>query len=407
MEKDVFPFVIIGHVDHGKSTLIGRILLDTGCLPQSIANELADAGADGQLQLAHISDHFREERDRGITIDTSQRFFETSGRRYVIIDAPGHKEFLKNMLSGASMAEGAVLIVDAAEGIMDQTYRHAYLVSLIGIRQVIVAVNKMDAVGWSQERFNQISAQLDELFKRLNIRHETLIPLSALQGDNVVSRSPHMNWYQGPSLLEALERLTARGISGMGLRFAVQDRYDFPANGPYIVGRVEAGILKEGQEVVCLPEGRKDRITSIEKFGVGQTGSAGPEECVAIKTEAMNKLRRGEVLTGKADGMTVSDRVKCRVFWLSPHAGRVNAPLSFRCATQTIPCAMESIGNIFDPGSLEPLRETADGIHESHVADIVLKLETNAAFDHFGEVPATGRLVLEKGDETVAAGIII
>ena len=206
---DVLSFVIVGHVDHGKSTLIGRLLFDTDSLPPDKIEEIkkASAGQGRRTEFAYLLDHLEEERKQGITIDTTQVFFKSPKRRYVIIDAPGHVEFVKNMITGASQAEAAVLIVDVAEGVKEQTRRHSYMLSLLGLKQVVVVMNKMDLVDFSQETFDSVKNDVTQWLKSIDIEPKLYIPISAIDGENVIAKSEKMDWYTGPTLLESLDTL--------------------------------------------------------------------------------------------------------------------------------------------------------------------------------------------------------
>ncbi len=398
MEQAVFPIVITGHVDHGKSTLIGRITIDAG--RASGAN-----GAFPPIDLAHVMDHFAEERERGITIDTAQKFFQTPLRRYAIIDAPGHREFMKNMLSGATLAEATVLIVDAAEGIQEQTRRHAYALSLIGVRQVLVLINKMDLVQWSEERFLELARQVEKIWGGLGIAPLYVLPAAAATGENISRRSEHLSWYKGPTLLEALDQLVMHKAGEMSLRFAVQDFYSFPPSGPYLVGRVEAGVLRPGMSVTALPGGEVDIIKSVEKFGVPPLAAAGPDECVALKTDGAARFKRGDLLV--AGSMPkVSKEVAGRMIWLHPIAAHEGGRYLFCFLGREVGCTLGSIRNMFDPAAMDAIFPESGTLYESHVADILFILDAPLAFDPFCEIHRTGRFVIKSGQQTMGAGTL-
>jgi len=211
---DTLKFVIVGHVDHGKSTLIGRLLYDTGSISPDKIEEIKKTSSDlgRETEFAYLLDHLEEERQQGITIDTTQVFFKSDKREYVIIDAPGHVEFVKNMITGASQAEGALLIVDAEEGIKEQTRRHAYILSMLGLKNAVVVFNKMDLVGFDKQKFDMLKKNAQEMMKSINIEVSSCIPVSAKRGDNIVNISKDMAWYQGPTVLEALDRLEKRVV---------------------------------------------------------------------------------------------------------------------------------------------------------------------------------------------------
>ena len=270
MQKENLKFVIVGHVDHGKSTLIGRLFYDTGSIPADKVAEIEQISKElgREIEFAFMMDHLQEERDQGITIDTAQAFFHTDKRDYVIIDAPGHVEFTKNMITGASQAEAALLIVDAEEGVREQTRRHAYLLSMLGLKQVAVVINKMDmdSVKYSKQRFEQVVAELLEFCEPLGIKPTHTVPISAKDGDNVAKKSTQMDWYTGLTVLEVLDTFTVPSKPAeKPMRFPVQDVYKVD-NKRMFAGRVESGTITNGQEVVFLPSASRSKIKSIEKF---------------------------------------------------------------------------------------------------------------------------------------------
>jgi len=258
MEKDTLGFVIVGHVDHGKSTLIGRLLFDTKSLPDEKMAEVERMSAElgREVEFAFVMDHLQEERDQGITIDTAQTFFHTEARDYVIIDAPGHKEFIKNMITGASQAQAALLVVDAEEGVREQTRRHAYLLGMLGLRQLTVLVNKMDRVGCARERFDEVAGDVKAFLSAVDLEAMHVVPISAKDGDNVASASERMPWYPGPTALEALDSFVVPvRPADKPTRLPIQDVYKVDDK-RILVGRVESGAVTVGQDVVFLPSGR-------------------------------------------------------------------------------------------------------------------------------------------------------
>ena len=266
---NVLSFVIVGHVDHGKSTLIGRLLYDTHSLPPDKIEDVQKASAEAgrETEFAFLLDHLEEERKQGITIDTTQVFFKTDKRRYVIIDAPGHVEFVKNMITGASQAEAAVLIIDVTEGVKEQTKRHSYMLSLLGLRQVVVVLNKMDLVDFSQERFDIVTRNVADWLKSISIEPTFYIPISAIKGDNIARKSENMPWYTGLTFLESLHTLQNRqSPEDKPLLMPIQDVYKI--GGKRIsVGRVESGIIEKGAEVKILPTGQITKITWLRGYG--------------------------------------------------------------------------------------------------------------------------------------------
>ena len=262
--------VIVGHVDHGKSTLVGRLLHETGSLPDGKLEMLKAVSARRGMpfEWSFLLDALQTERDQGITIDTTQIRFRTRSRDVVLIDAPGHAEFLRNMITGASQADGAVLIIDALEGVRDQTRRHGYLLHLLGVKQVAVVVNKMDRVDFSAERFNDIRDEISAHLTGLGVTPTAVIPISARDGDGVAERTPKIGWYSGPTVVEALDALEpARPLEELALRLPVQAIYKFDDR-RIVAGRIESGSLTAGDEIVIMPAGKIAKIRSVEGWPV-------------------------------------------------------------------------------------------------------------------------------------------
>ncbi len=264
--RNQLSLVVVGHVDHGKSTLIGRLFYDTGSLPEGKYEQLvAIAQRRGvPFEFANLMDALQAERDQNITIDTSQIWFRTQKREYVIIDAPGHKEFVKNMVTGAARADAALIIIDASEGVQEQTRRHGYLLRLIGVRQVVIVVNKMDLVDYSQKVFDAVSTEYREFLASIGVEAQIFIPVSARQGDNIAARGENLKWFSGPAVLEALDSIPdAAEIKNQPLRFPIQDVYRFDHR-RILAGRIEAGTLRTGDQLLFLPSGRTSVVRSIE-----------------------------------------------------------------------------------------------------------------------------------------------
>ncbi|MDP2912983.1 MAG: GTP-binding protein, partial [Candidatus Omnitrophota bacterium] len=268
MEKGQLKFIIVGHVDHGKSTLIGRLLYDTDSLPADKVEEIRRISKDlgTETEFAYLLDHLEEERRQNVTIDITQVFLKSAGSEYVIIDAPGHVEFVKNMITGASQAEAAVLIIDAKEGLREQTKRHSYILSLLGIDQVIVVVNKMDLMAYDKEAFERTKKETNAHLRDIGITALFYIPISALKGENIVIRSEAMPWYTGPSFLESLGTLSLRRSPiDKPLLFPIQDVYKI-GDKRIAVGKIEAGVIKKDEMIKILPHNQLTKVSSIEKF---------------------------------------------------------------------------------------------------------------------------------------------
>jgi small GTP-binding protein len=406
-EKQSLPIIIVGHVDHGKSTLIGRLLYDTGSLPPDKFSEIQKTSEmlGREVEFAFVMDSFEEERSRGITIDTTQTFFKTPKRRYVIIDAPGHKEFLKNMITGSSQAEAALLIIDAFEGIRDQTRRHAYILGMLGFKQVCVLLNKIDLVHYSKDKFFELKDQVTDFLKRLNIHPIFVLPISAIRGDNVAQPSEKMPWFDGPTVLQALDTFEPLKVEEKPLRFPIQDIYSVDGK-KILVGRIEAGRFKREESLFLLPEKKIVVVKSIEKFLKNDAVTAGFEESVGICLKGRHRVGRGHILAGDLSS-TISDRIKANIFWMDARAHQKGETLLFRCVTQEIPCQIEKIYKKFDPASMELIEEEASSISSAEVADVMIHLKGQAVVDPFNDIPEMGRFVLEKDGRPVAGGVIL
>lgn len=406
MEERSLHIVIVGHVDHGKSTLVGRLFHDTGSLPPEKLEEIKRVceSMGREFEFAYIMDNLEEERQKNITIDIAHTFFRTKKRRYVIIDAPGHKEFLKNMISGTSQAEAALLLVDVSRGVQEQTLRHCYILGLLGIKQVAVVANKMDIADYSEKVFNEVKDKITGVLAERNVKPAYIIPISASKGDNVANRSERITWYNGPTVLEALDNFEALKTEEKDLRFPVQDIYDIDGEA-VAVGRVEAGVLRKGQDVVIMPEKKKAKITEIRKYMQGNIPGASAGDCVGILVDG-ERLERGQVLAGKVLS-AITDTIHANIFWMVDKDYHLGIPVTFKCATQEVKGKIEKIHKRFDPASIEVVETNANIIKPAEVAEVDIKLEKPVAVDMFSDIPELGRFVLEHAGHPVAGGIII
>ena len=404
---DVLSFVIVGHIDHGKSTLIGRLLYDTDSLPLDKIEEIkkASAGQGKRTEFAYLLDHLEEERKQGITIDTTQVFFKTNKRRYVIIDAPGHVEFVKNMITGASQAEAAVLIVDVTKGVQEQTKRHSYMLSLLGLHQVVVVLNKMDLVDFSQERFNTVKKDVAKWLKSIDIESTIYIPISAIDGDNVAAKSENMDWYAGPTFLESLDTLqNRRPAEDKPLLFPIQDVYKV-GDKRINVGRVESGIIAKGDQIKVLPTGQMTKVNSIEKF-LEDTDKAVASECIGITTVDSVFLDRGNIVCLPGAEPALTDKITASIFWMTKHDLAKDQKLALRCATQETSCKIESIIKRINSSSLEVIEENAKVLKNLEVAEVIIKTKKPVAIKNFNDVQELGRFVLVQDEDICAGGII-
>ena len=349
--------VFVGHVDHGKSTIVGRLLYDTHSLPQGVVDKVQriadETGKD--FEFAYLLDAFAEERQQGITIDMTQIRFATAKKNYLIIDAPGHKEFLKNMISGAANANAAFLVIDAAAGVQEQSRRHAYLLSLLGIKKIFVIVNKMDLVNYSEQRFRAVVSDIQNFLAPLGVTPEKYIPVSGFVGDNVTARSENLSWYGGDTLIDALDLIdgVAENLAAP-LRLPIQDVYKFDER-RIIAGRIESGALKVGDRIKIFPDGRETVITEIASWlDRDKKNSAGAGESVGIivRDEFFNK--RGEIIT-LADSAPpkISNRVRASVFWMGKNPLEANKTYKLKLATAEVEAAVEKIIRTVDAATLD------------------------------------------------------
>ncbi len=400
--------VIVGHVDHGKSSLIGRLLFETESLPpekmeeiKRISNELGK-----KMEFSFIIDNLKEERDKGITIDTAQTFFKSDKRNYVIIDAPGHKIFIKNMMTGASQADTSVLIIDAYEGLREQTKRHAFILSMMNLKRNIVVINKMDMVEYKEEVFNKIKSEINDFMDNVDIEPMFIIPISAREGDNISKLSSNMKWYNGYTFLEALDALPIEiGIEGKPLRFPVQDVYNI--NGKkIIVGRIESGSLKTNDKVIIMPDKKEMVIKSIEEFGkVKNNAIVG--ESIGITLDDDFSIKRGDIICTPDNISPYTTLIKCNIFWMSQIPFSIDDKLIFRCTTQSVPCKIKRIIERTNSSTLELIERNAKILNDTEVGKIELETETPVSVELFSDIPELGRFILEKENSDIVAGGII
>src|SRR5260221_5172024 len=310
--------VIVGHVDHGKSTFVGRLFHDTGSLPEGKLEQVQKIAERRGVpfEWANMMDALQSERDQNITIDTAQIWFQTRKRQYVIIDAPGHKEFLKNMVTGAANAEAALLLIDAAEGVQEQSRRHGYLLNLLGIRQIAVLVNKMDLHAYSQERFNQIEKEFRGFLQSIGVEAKIFIPIAAKHGDNIASLSPKTPWWTGPTVVEALDQFKVSEMpKNQPLRFPIQDVYRFDER-RILAGRVESGSIKVGDRLLFSPSNKVSTVKTIERWNAPSRDTATAGESIGITLSEQIFVERGAVAALETSPPYELNRFKAPLFWL-------------------------------------------------------------------------------------------
>ncbi|HSN03412.1 MAG TPA: GTP-binding protein [Nitrospira sp.] len=400
--------VIVGHVDHGKSTLLGRLYADTGSLPDGKLEKVqAICRQQGkEFEYAFLFDAFLEEQEQGITIDTARTFFIWKGRQYIIIDAPGHKEFLKNMISGAARAEAALLLIDALEGVKEQSKKHGYLLSLLGVRQFAVVVNKMDLVGYRQDVFDGIEKEYREFLGQFKAVPERIIPVSAKMGDNIANRSDKMSWYTGPTVLDTLSLFKKEAArSEQPLRLPVQDVYKFDAR-RIITGRITAGTLKVGDQLVFSPSNKRANIRSIEAFNIDPPlAESHAGQSVGITLDEQIFVERGEVATHPEALPLVSTAFRANLFWLGKRPLERGRKYQLRVATKEVDCEVSVIHRIIDTMDLAQQQGSAT-VNKNQVAELTLRTKAPVAFDLSASFEATGRFVLVDEYDIAGGGIV-
>jgi sulfate adenylyltransferase subunit 1 len=408
---ELLRLVTCGSVDDGKSTLIGRLLYDTKQIFVDQLEHIEDVSrrrGHGYVDLALLTDGLRAEREQGITIDVAYRSFVTPRRRFQLADAPGHVQYTRNMVTGASTAELGIVLVDARQGVVEQTRRHAYILSILRVPHAVVAVNKMDLVDWSQERFEEIAAQLEEL----GLPDLAVIPISALQGDNVVDRSENMPWYDGPLLLEHLETVEIASDRDLdSRRFPVQwvirprsdEHHDFRGYG----GQVAGGVWGAGDEVVVLPAGLKTQVEAVETID-GPLEAAIPPMSVTIRLTDDLDVSRGDMLADPADPPTVARELRARVCWMSERPLEPRARLAVKQASRSVRAIADELVSRIDVHTLEDMA-SPERLELNDIGVVHLRLSEPLCVDPYEVNRATGAFVLidEATNETIGAGMVI
>ena len=411
-DRDQMNVVIVGHVDHGKSTVVGRLLADTDALPQgkldAVRRECERTGKP--FEYAFLLDALEDEQDQGITIDTARCFFKSARRDYIIIDAPGHIEFLKNMISGAARAEAAVLVIDAKEGVRENSRRHGYILSMLGIQQVIVCVNKMDLVKHSQSDFKTIEQEYRAFLAEIGaVTPKQFIPISAIAGENLARRGASMPWYQGPTLLETLDGLTkAPPRSDQPLRMPVQAVYKFTKQGDdrrIVAGRIEAGRVKVGDRVVFSPSNKISTIKTVEGFNTAPRNEIGAGWSTGFTLAEEIYITRGEVMSHADRAPLVSTRLRTNMIWLGKKPFAVGRDYKLKLGTMAVPVRIHKIMKVIDASQAGSILEK-DHVGRHDVADVILELRQPVAFDLTADCEATGRFVIVDGYDVAGGGIV-
>jgi elongation factor 1-alpha len=419
-EKPHVNIVFIGHVDHGKSTTIGRLLFDTANIPENIIKKFEEMGEKGKsFKFAWVMDRLKEERERGITIDVAHTKFETPHRYITIIDAPGHRDFVKNMITGASQADAAVLIVAATDGVMPQTKEHAFLARTLGINHIIVAINKMDMVNYDQKAFEKVKAQVEKLLKMLGYKDFPVIPISAWEGDNVVKKSDKMPWYKGPTLIEALDQIPEPPKpTDKPLRIPIQDVYSIKGVGTVPVGRVETGVLRVGDVVIFEPASTifhkpiQGEVKSIEMHHEPmQEAYPGDNIGFNVRGVGKNDIKRGDVAGHTNNPPTVvrpKDTFKAQIIVLNhPTAITVGYTPVLHAHTTQVAVRFEQLLAKLDPRTGNVLEENPQFIKTGDSAIVILRPTKAMVIEPVKEIPQMGRFAIRDMGQTVAAGMVI
>jgi len=404
--------VIVGHVDHGKSTIVGRLLADTGSLPEGKLDEVRTNCERNSkpFEYAFLIDTLKDEQSQGITIDSARVFFKTAKRRYTIIDAPGHIEFLKNMVTGASRAEGALLVIDASEGVRENSRRHGYLLSMLGIRQVVVLINKMDLAAYREEVYKKIVQEYAPFLFRIGIEPVCYIPVSGRNGDTIVRLNAAMAWYSGKTVLEVLDAFeNEMAPTGKPFRMPVQDVYKFTRFGDtrrIVAGTVVTGSVGVGEEVVFYPSGKKSKVKSIESFNKTTQAEVSTGYATGLTLFEQIYLGRGEIAAKVGEPQPkVTTRLRVNLFWLGKNPLIQKKEYLLKLATARVPVVVEEIIRVIDASTLES-NEKKDRIDRHEVAECILRCHRSISLDTTDQIATTGRFVVVDGYEISGGGIV-
>jgi bifunctional enzyme CysN/CysC len=405
---------IVGSVDDGKSTLIGRLLFDSKQIFEDQLEHVEETSrrrGDGYVNLALLTDGLRAEREQGITIDVAHRYFATPKRRFVIADTPGHIQYTRNMVTGASTADVAVILIDARKGVLEQTRRHAYIASLVGVRHLVACVNKMDLVGFDEAAFQAVATDFRELANKLDIPDITLIPVSALNGDNIVDRSGEMPWYEGPPLLYHLEHVHVASDRNLhDVRFPVQyvirpmsdEHHDYRG----YAGQLASGVLHKGDDVVVLPAGHHTRVKSLDTFD-GELSEAFPPQSVTVLLEDDLDISRGDMLVGPGDSPQPARRLEATLCWMAEQPLVPRGKYVIRHTTREARVIVEEITHKIDVDALAPI-PGADSLELNDIGAVKLRLSAPLVVDNYRRNRETGSFILidEATNATIGAGMI-
>ncbi len=405
--------VVAGHVDHGKSTIIGRLLADTDSLPQGKLEQVREKCRRNArpFEYAFLLDALKDEQSQGITIDAARIFFSYRQRQYLILDAPGHIEFIKNMVTGASNADGALLVIDAAEGIRENSRRHGYLLSLLGINRIIVLINKMDLIDYGETIYRNLTEEYAHFLAKLGIQALEYIPVSGQKGDNLSTLSTNMPWYAGPILIDAIQNFQAvMNESNGNLRMFVQDIYKFTAHNDtrrIVAGKISSGSFKNGDEIIFYPSGKKTTIRTIETFPHDAAIHMESGLNCGITLEEQLYIRRGELLCKAGEkNPSISVRFSARIFWTGKLPLQLEHEYILKLGANRVKMRVEKLTRVFDPAEMNMLEKRAY-VKKNEVAECVIRLQRPIAFDCDPAIPETHRFVIVDQYRISGGGIII
>ncbi|MCX6803233.1 MAG: translation elongation factor EF-1 subunit alpha [Candidatus Diapherotrites archaeon] len=414
-EKDLINVVFIGHVDHGKSTTVGRLLYDGGALSEQEYRKLeeeAKSRGKGTFVFAYVMDNLKEERERGVTIDVSYKKFEAQKHIFTIIDAPGHRDFVKNMITGTSQADVAVLVVAAKEGIQPQTKEHAFLAQVMGIKQIVVAMNKMDEVNYDEAKFKEMKDSVTKLLTGVGYKPDNIkmVPVSAWRGDNIVKKTENMKWYTGKTLLDTLDDLTAPPSPvDKPLRIPLQDVYNIKGVGAIPVGRIETGTIKPGDKVIVMPSGKQGDVKSIEEHHTQLTvGKPGNNIGFSIRGLSADDMSRGDVVGHVTNPPTVAKAFVAQIVVLNhPTAIPVGYTPVFHIHTAQMSMTLTELRKRMDPKTGATVEENPKFLKTGDAAIVKIVPVKPVCLEKFSEFPQMGRFAIRDMGQTVAAGVVL
>ncbi len=403
--NDCLNVVITGEVDSGKSTLIGRFLYEMGLVPAAVMKDIENTcqKSGGDFEFAYLLDSFEEERNNQMTIDSTQAFLKIKkGREFIFIDVPGHEELIKNMLCGSSYADAAIIVVDVQKSVEEQTKRHAFILQLLGIGQIILVFNKMDSAAFNEDVFNKVKNDAAGVFKNINLVPKCFIPVSAKGGDNLLKKSKNMPWYDGAAVIEALGVFSRKG-KDEGFRFPVQDIYNLATGEKIIVGEVISGQIKKGEKVNILPQNKECIVKEIRGLKKDLPVARAPQS-IGLILDDMNGASRGQVIC-KALLPSVTREFTAKIFCV--HPVKIGQTLIFRCATQESPAKIKKINGIWDTASFG-LKAKEEFLGETDIAEVIIAVETPVVVEKYKGLHNLGRFILQSDSKEInAVGVII